>query len=40
MRLWWFCPAADVTWLADVLDEIPKPERPSHVVLDPAGVAS
>jgi hypothetical protein len=37
---WWFAPAWDVTWLADVLDAIPKPERPSHVVLDLAGVLS
>ena len=23
--MWWFCLAADVGWLADVLEEIPKP---------------
>jgi len=39
-EVWWFCPAADVTWLADVLEEIPKPERPQHHVLDMAGVLS
>ena len=39
-EVWWFCPARDVTWLADVLDEIPKPERPAHLVLDVAGVLS
>ena len=38
--VWWFCPAADVTWLADVLEEIPKPDRPAHLVLDVAGVLS
>jgi hypothetical protein len=39
-EVWWFAPAQDVTWLADVLDEIPKPERPSHLVLDLGRVAS
>jgi hypothetical protein len=39
-EVWWFCPAADVDWLADVLEEIPKPERPHHHVLDMAGVLS
>jgi hypothetical protein len=39
-EVWWFCPAADREWLADVLDEIPKPERPMHLVLDMAGVLS
>jgi hypothetical protein len=39
-QVWWFCPAQDVSWLADVLDEIPKPERPAHLVLDLAGVLS
>jgi hypothetical protein len=39
-EVWWFCPAADVTWLADVLEAIPKPERPSHLVLDLAGAKS
>jgi len=29
-----------VTWLAEVLEEIPKPERPAHRVLDVAGVLS
>lgn len=38
--VWWFCPAADVGWLADVLEAIPKPERPVHLVLDVAGVLS
>jgi hypothetical protein len=38
-EVWWFCPPADVIWLADVLDEIPEPERPSHHVLElPGGV--
>jgi hypothetical protein len=38
-EVWWFCPATDVTWLADVLDGIPKPERPAHHVLRlPEGV--
>jgi hypothetical protein len=39
-QVWWFCPAADMTWLADILEEIPKPERPAHVVLDLGRVAS
>jgi hypothetical protein len=39
-EVWWFCPAQDVDWLADVLEEIPKPERPHHHVLDMAGVLS
>jgi hypothetical protein len=39
-EVWWFCPAQNVTWLADVLDEIPKPERPRHLVLDLGRVAS
>ena len=39
-EVWWFAPAPDVTWLADVLAEIPKPARPVHLVLDLAGVAS
>jgi hypothetical protein len=39
-EVWWFCPAGDVGWLADVLEEIPKPGRPAHLVLDLAGVLS
>jgi hypothetical protein len=39
-EVWWFAPAADVDWLADVLEEIPKPDRPHHHVLDMAGVLS
>jgi hypothetical protein len=39
-EVWWFCPAADREWLADVLEEIPKPERPAHHVFDLAGVLS
>jgi hypothetical protein len=39
-EVWWFVPAPYVTWLADVLEEIPKPERPAHLVLDLAGVTS
>ena len=35
-EVWWFCPAADLEWLADVLAEIPKPERPPHYVLEVA----
>jgi hypothetical protein len=39
-EVWWFCPPRDVTWLANVLDEIPRPERPRHLVLElPEGVA-
>jgi hypothetical protein len=37
-EVWWFCVAADRAWLAEVLEEIPKPERPAHLVLDVAGV--
>jgi hypothetical protein len=39
-EVWWFSPAPDMTWLADVLEEIPKPARPVHLVLDLAGVIS
>jgi hypothetical protein len=39
-EVWWFCPAADREWLANVLEEIPKPERPAHHVFDLAGVLS
>ena len=39
-EVWWFCLAQDVGWLADVLEEIPKPERPAHLVLDLGRVAS
>jgi hypothetical protein len=39
-EVWWFCPAADREWLADVLEEIPKPKRPAHHVFDLAGVLS
>jgi hypothetical protein len=38
-QVWWFCPAADVAWLEEVLAGIPKPARPEHLVLPPpAGV--
>jgi hypothetical protein len=39
-EVWWLVPAQDVTWLADLLDEIPKPERPAHLVFDMSGVMS
>jgi hypothetical protein len=40
-EVWWFCPAGDVRWLADVLDAIPRPARPDHLVLElPEGVTS
>jgi hypothetical protein len=31
--IWWFCRPQDAGWLADVLEEIPTPERPAHHVL-------
>jgi len=38
-QVWWFSPTQDVAWLADVLEEIPKPERPPHLVVElPEGV--
>jgi len=34
---WWFCRTADVAWLRGVLDGVPKPARPEHVVIALAG---
>jgi hypothetical protein len=31
-EVWWFCPAGDVGWLTDVLDQLPTQLRPVHRV--------
>lgn len=36
-EVWWFCPLPDVSWLRETLAEIPKPQRPAHVVVALAG---